>query len=176
MQNIDVLQWLVFGALSLLTLGGGLGVVLDRNIFHSALWLLISLFGMAGFFVMLAAPFLAAVQALVYIGAIAILIIIAIMLTRQMMGAHEMPNSQWPFGLAAAALAFLTIALALALASSGDLPLLPGKPLGVVSLDSVRDLGMSLVDPGQYVVPFVLASVLLTGAMIGAIVIAREEG
>lgn len=86
MQSVDWVQWLAFGILTLLTVGAALAVVIDRNLFHSALWLLVSLFGVAGLFVMLSAPFLAAVQVLVYMGAIVILIIFAIMLTRRMMG------------------------------------------------------------------------------------------
>src|SRR5262249_20584732 len=145
----------------------------DRNLFHGALWLLVSLFGVAGFFVMLAAPFLAAVQVLVYMGAIVILIIFAIMLTRQMMGAREAYNSQWPIGLAMAAVSFLVLALVLVLV---NIPLLPRGTVGPIAFDSIVSLGKALVDPGQYALPFELASLLLTGAMIGAIVIAREEG
>src|SRR5437763_5462352 len=107
MPNIDVVQWVAFVVLPLLTLGGGIMVAADRNLFHGALWLLVCLFGVAGFFVMLSAPFLAAVQVLVYMGAIVILIIFAIMLTRRMMGVREETNSQWPIGLAMSALAFL---------------------------------------------------------------------
>jgi NADH:ubiquinone oxidoreductase subunit 6 (subunit J) len=175
-QSVDIVQWLFFGILTLLTLGGGLGVVITRNLFHSALWLLVSLFGIGAFFVMLAAPFLAAVQVLVYIGAIVILIIIAIMLTRRMMGVREAANNQWFVGLLASALTFLVLGGALLLASSGPSPLLPRTPLTEgFGLNSVAVLGTSLVDPGQYVLPFELASLLLTGAMIGAIVIARED-
>jgi NADH-quinone oxidoreductase subunit J len=175
-MSIDVVQWGFFGVLTVLTLGGALGVVINRNLFHSALWLLVSLFGVAGFFVMLAAPFLAAIQVLVYMGAIVILIIFAIMLTRRLMGLREQPNRQWPFGLAAAALMFLVIAGALMMASSGNQPLLPREPLQSAKIDnSLRDLGVSLVDRNQYVVPFLLASVLLEGAMVGAIVVAREQ-
>src|SRR5262244_107393 len=110
MQTSELIQWLAFIILSLLTLGGGILVVADRNLFHGALWLLVSLFGVAGLFVMLSAPFLAAVQVLVYMGAIVILIIFAIMLTQRMMGIREAPNEQWPIGLIMAALAFLVIA------------------------------------------------------------------
>jgi NADH-quinone oxidoreductase subunit J len=125
--------------------------------------------------VILAAPFLAAIQVLVYMGAIVILIIFAIMLTRRLMGLRERPNHQWPFGLAAAALMFVVIAGALVMASSGTQPLLPREPLQAVKTDdSLRDLGVALVDQNQYVVPFLLASVLLEGAMVGAIVVARE--
>jgi NADH:ubiquinone oxidoreductase subunit 6 (subunit J) len=185
-MQIDLIQWLLFGAFTVLTLGGGLAVVLDRNIFHAALWLLVSLFGVAGFFVMLGAPFFAAVQVLVYIGAIVILIIIAVMLTRRVMGVREASNNQWALGLAASAVAFVVIALAIIGATGGDLTtaataadsaaLLVREPITAeVPLDSIADFGKSLVDPNQYVVPFVLASMLLTGAMIGSIVIAREE-
>jgi len=175
MANVDWVQWLAFGILTLLTIGGALSVVIDRNLFHSALWLLVSLFGVAGLFVVLDAPFLAAVQVLVYMGAIVILIIFAIMLTRRIMGIHETLNSQWWVGAIVAALSFLVIALVLAQAGSGATPLLARTPIATLSGKTVVDLGAALVDPTQYALPFELASLLLTGAMIGAIVIARED-
>jgi NADH:ubiquinone oxidoreductase subunit 6 (subunit J) len=79
--NASSIAFLVF---SLFSLGGALGVVTTRNLIHSTLYLILSLFGAAGLFVLLSAPFLAAVQVLVYIGAIAILIVFAVMLTRSM--------------------------------------------------------------------------------------------
>lgn len=173
--TINIVEWGFFGVLTLLTIGGALGVVTDRNLFHGALWLLLSLFGVAGFFVMLAAPFLAAVQVLVYIGAIVILIKIAIMLTRRIMGIEEQPNRQWPLGLAAAGLSFIVLTGVMVLASSGSAPLLPRTPLAEPTLSSLAMLGAAYVDPNQYAIPFVLSSVFLTGAMIGAIVVARED-
>ncbi len=77
-------QSIVFIVFTLFSLGGALGVVTTRNLIHATLYLILSLFGVAGFFVLLSAPFLAAVQVLVYIGAIAILIVFAVMLTRSM--------------------------------------------------------------------------------------------
>lgn len=174
-MNVNIAEWGFFGAFSILAIGGGLGVVANRNLFHSALWLIVSLFGVAGLYVMLAAPFLAAIQILVYIGAITILIIFAIMLTRRLMGLREVANSQWPFGLLAAALTFLVIAATLLLASSGASPLLPREPLAAITEGSIRDLGVALVDTNQYALPFVLAGVLLEAAMVGAIVVAREQ-
>jgi NADH-quinone oxidoreductase subunit J len=175
-MNVDAIQWIAFIILTILTLGGAIMVAYDRNLFHGALWLLVSLFGVAGLFVMLAAPFLAAVQVLVYMGAIVILIIFAIMLTRQVMGVREMANNQWPVALAMAAIAFLVVALILSLASSNTLLL--ARPVQGIPLapDNVVQFGKALVDVGQYALPFELASLLLTGAMIGAIVIARDEG
>ena len=180
MQNPDLVQWVAFAVLTVLTLGGAFKVAQDRNLFHGALWLLVTLFGVAGFFVMLAAPFLAAVQVLVYMGAIVILIIMAIMLTRRLMGEREATNDQWPIGLAMSAMAFLVIAFILWLSTTsgttGVTPLL-GREASVATLspDSVVQFGKSLVDLNQYMLPFELASLLLTGAMIGAIVIARDD-
>ena len=88
-------QTIAFGILSVFILGGALGVVTTRNLVHGALWLILSLFGVAGFFVLLSAPFLAAAQVLVYIGAIAILIVFAVMLTRSMTSLGEIRNGQW---------------------------------------------------------------------------------
>src|SRR3954451_20764015 len=75
--NVQTIAFLIFAILSL---GGALGVVTSRNLIHGALYLIVSLFGGAGFFVLLSAPFIAVVQVLVYIGAISILIIFAVML------------------------------------------------------------------------------------------------
>ncbi len=175
MGSVDWIQWLAFGVLTLLCVGGALAVVIDRNLFHSALWLLVSLFGIAGLFVMLAAPFLAAVQVLVYMGAIVILIIFAIMLTRRMMGITETLNKQWWVGAIVAAIAFFVIALVLAQAGTGDHPLIAREPIASLSDKTVTVFGAALVDPAQFALPFELASLLLTGAMIGAIVIARED-
>src|SRR5690606_2443707 len=88
-------QTIAFFVFALFILGGGLGVVTTRNLIHAALYLILSLFGVAGFFVLLAAPFMAAVQLLIYIGAIAILLIFAIMLTRSMTNLQDVRNEQW---------------------------------------------------------------------------------
>jgi len=174
------MEVIIFAILSIMTLGGGVMVVVDRNLFHGALWLLISLFGVGGLFVMLAAPFLAAVQVLVYMGAIVILIIFAIMLTRGVMGMRETSNPRWPVGIAVAVVAFVIVAAVLKLAGDNGLfsvasPTIALDPSSDYWKFTVANLGKSLVDPGQYALPFELASLLLTGAMIGAIVIARED-
>src|SRR5260221_16300 len=108
---------------------------------------------------------LAAVQVLLFMGAIVMLIIFTIMLPRRMMGIREETNNPWPIGLAMSALAFLVIGFVLSLANSTMLPSGPANP---VSIDTIVTLGKALVDPGQYALPFELASLLLTAAMIGA--------
>jgi NADH-quinone oxidoreductase subunit J len=142
-------QSIAFFIFSVLALGGALGVVISRNLIHGALYLVVSLFGGAGFFVLLSAPFLAAVQVLVYIGAIAILIIFAVMLTRSMTQMRELFNQQW------------------------WLSANPNVPVSD-EVATTEELGIALVDGNQYVLPFEVASLLLTAAMIGAIVIARD--
>jgi NADH:ubiquinone oxidoreductase subunit 6 (subunit J) len=120
------------------------------------------------------------VQVLVYMGAIVILIIFAIMLTRGVMGARETSNSRWAIGLAVSVVAFVIVAFVLFMAGNNGLFSVQ-SPTIALDLNSdywknaVANLGKSLVDIGQYALPFELASLLLTGAMIGAIVIAREE-
>jgi len=171
-MQVDVVQWIFFVILSVITIGGALMVVADRNLFHGALWLLVSLFGVAGLFVMLSAPFFAAVQVLVYMGAIVILIIFGIMLTQHVMGHREEVNNRWVLGLIMSLLAFLITALILVLANNS--PLI--TTTNIVSMpDSVANFGKALVDQNQYALPFELASLLLVAAMIGAIVIARDD-
>src|SRR5215204_4555834 len=82
MGDVSLSLAFAFIIFTILTLGGALGVVMNRNLFRGTIWLMVSLFGAAGHFVLLSAPFLAAVQVLVYIGAIAILFTFAVMLTR----------------------------------------------------------------------------------------------
>lgn len=159
-----------FVVFTIFTLGGALGVVTTRNLFQGTIWLMVSLFGVAGYFVLLSAPFLAAVQILVYIGAIAILITFAVMLTRSIARIKERYIRTLPNLIASLAL-FLILLLGVTIPIFG-----PHSPESIPDyVASTRDLGAALVDENGYVVPFLLASVLLTAAMIGAIFIARDE-
>lgn len=159
-----------FGFFTLLTLGGAFGVVLNKNLVRGAVWLVVSLFGVAGFFVILSAPFLAAVQVLVYIGAIGILFTFAVMLTRSMTNLTERFNSQWWLGGLVSLFLFLFMVIAVIAPVFGEVT----QPSSDMVATTV-DLGIALVDGNQYVLPFEVASLLLTAAMIGAIVIARED-
>ena len=167
-------QTITFGILSVFVLGGGLGVVSTRNLVHGALWLIVSLLGVAGYFVLLSAPFLAAVQVLVYIGAIAILLVFAVMLTRSMTSLGEVRNRQWWLAAITSALLFLLLAAGIILPVWGR-----GAPGEVTTLSATvggaAELGAALVDGTGFVLPFEVASLLLTAAMIGAIVIARDD-
>jgi NADH-quinone oxidoreductase subunit J len=166
-------QSIAFFIFSVLTLGGALGVVISRNLLHGALYLIVSLFGGAGFFVLLSAPFLAAVQVLVYIGAIAILIIFAVMLTRSMTQMRELFNRQWWLSAIVGVLLFVLLAVGVIFPVWGANGTNPNQP-ATDEVATTADLGIALVDGNQYVLPFEVASLLLTAAMIGAIVIARD--
>ncbi|MCP4426136.1 MAG: NADH-quinone oxidoreductase subunit J, partial [Chloroflexi bacterium] len=156
----------------------------------AALALMASFLGVAGLYVMLDAGFLAAAQLLVYIGAISILIIFAIMLTRRMMQTDESPfNSQPGLGGATAVLVFSVIVFIFYRARQlwpweAD----PNHPFGMQFRDdyvngflqaSINDLGRSFVAPDAFVLPFEIASVLLLAALIGSIWVAwpkSEDG
>ncbi|MBC6935234.1 MAG: NADH-quinone oxidoreductase subunit J [Chloroflexi bacterium] len=167
-------QTIAFLICALFILGGGLGVVTTRNLIHATLYLILSLFGVAGFFVLLSAPFLAAVQVLVYIGAIAILIIFAVMLTRSMTQLRQVYNHQWTASAVVSGLLFALLVVGVILPVWGINGAQAVETVSEVVADTV-DLGKALVDRNQYVLPFEVASLLLTAAMIGAIVIARDD-
>jgi len=155
-----------FLALTLLTLGGAIGVVVARSVFISALFLILSFLGVTGLYVLLEAPFLAGVQLLIYVGAIAVLIIFAIMLTRHVMTEETFINRQWGIGSVIAALLFVILFLT---GVRTDWRIATTGPPS----DTISALGEALLS--TYVLPFEVVSVVLLVALIGAIVIAREE-
>ncbi len=160
----------IFILLSLITVAGGLYTVLARNLFHAALGLILTLAGVASLYVLLEASFLAAAQVLIYIGAIAILIIFAVMLTEGVMGRTPLKD-RWSY-LVTAPVVLGLLAILLLTLSRFDWPQAAGV---AVPADSVARLGKSLVDPNLYVLPFEVASVLLAAAMIGSIYVARDK-
>ena len=169
-------QQIIFILISAFTLISALVVVVDRNLFRAAVALMASFLGVAGLYVLLDAGFLAVAQLLVYIGAISILVIFAIMMTRRLMQTTESPfNSQPVWSLVAAVLAFALLAVVLISTwPSTDYPGAPPVPPDVMR-GNVQVLGQLLVSPDYFVIPFEVASVLLLAALIGAVVIARPE-
>ncbi len=158
----------IFALMSLFAVGGGVGVVLNRNLIYAALYLVLSLFGVAGLFILLEAPFLAAVQILVYVGAISVLIAITVMVTRCVF-CKEPPPRQLSLVAVMAALVMATLGFVIMTRFGGIMP------VADVPADSIEQLGVAFVDPQAYLVPFEVASILLLGALIGAIFIARDD-
>ena len=165
-----MLPQILFFVFGVITLGGGLMVVTRRNVFHAALFMILSFFGVAGLYVLLEAPFLAGAQLFIYIGGISILIIFAIMLTRDIMKPDLVGrNRQW------IAAAIVVIALGVMLTWTVMSHEWTAKTPGAVPESSLVTLGQVLVDQSELALPFEVASVLLLVALIGAVTLAREQ-
>ena len=162
MISASLVLFYVAGAL---TLGGALAVVLTRNIVYAAFALLASLMGVAGVFLIAFAEFLALVQVLIYGGAIVIVILFSLMLTRIEDFRVLSDNRQWPFAALAALGVFAILAAAIV-----------GTSVRTVERRSVdfETLGETLFV--QWAVPFEVASLVLLVALIGAIVLVRTSG
>ena len=160
---------IIFLLTALFTLGSGLMVVTTRNLVHAALWLVSTLFGVAVTYALLDATFLAVVQVVVYIGAIAILFIFAVMLTRKdMRDQGPQLNKNWWVGALLAVLTFGGL-FSLLQGWSGLSKNAAAIPPG---FDAVNELGNALTSPTGYVLPFEVASVLLVAALVGAVYVA----
>ena len=165
-------EQIAFLVVALFTLGSGFMVVTTRNLVHAALWLVSTLFGVAVTYALLNASFLAVVQVVVYIGAIAILFIFAVMLTRKDMrdqGAQQ--NNNWWFGALLSVLTFGGLFFLLQ-GWNGLSKTAAQIPAG---FDAVAELGNELVSPAGYVLPFEVASVLLVAALVGAVYVAFNK-
>jgi NADH-quinone oxidoreductase subunit J len=162
-------EQIIFLIVALVTLGSAVMTVTTRNLIHAALWLIATLFGVAVVYALLNAGFLAVVQVVVYIGAIAILFIFAVMLTRKdARDQGPQTNRNWWMGALLAVISYLGLA-ALFLGWSGSSKTAAGIPSG---FDTVGALGEALVSPEAYVLPFEVASVLLLAALVGAVYVA----
>lgn len=168
-MNLQIILFLIIGVF---TLGSALMVVTTRNLVSMALWLIATLFGVAILFVTLSAPFLGVTQVIIYIGAIAILIIFAIMLTRRV-ASNDGPrfSSNWRWGLFISIIAFTGILFVLVnWAGIGNtMPPMDGR------MNYVEELGKALVAPNGYLIAFEIASILLLAALVGAIYIAWDR-
>ncbi|NIS80685.1 MAG: NADH-quinone oxidoreductase subunit J [Anaerolineales bacterium] len=165
---------LIFLISAAVTLVAAFMVVFSPQLVHSALWLILALAGIAVFFVLLNAGFLAVVQVAVYIDAIAVLIIIVVMLTQKSMSESMVQvNRSWWFAALAALVMFGGL-----LALFNLTPLLDAQAPTLTSTAEslLEDLGKSLVDIDRFILPFELASILLLAAMVGSIMIAWPRG
>ncbi|MBX3052888.1 MAG: NADH-quinone oxidoreductase subunit J [Caldilineaceae bacterium] len=160
---------LVFAGFALFTCASALGVVLAPNLFHGALALVATLFGVAGLYVMLEAEFLAVSQVLVYVGAIATLIVFAVMLTRSMMYGKTSPlNRQWGKTGLFAVLIFLGL-----YGFIGSIPWADSAAPVLADESMIAALGVQFVT--DYVVAFEVLGLLLLVALVGAVMLARDN-
>jgi NADH:ubiquinone oxidoreductase subunit 6 (subunit J) len=156
-----------FAVLVLLTIASAFVVVSSRNIVHAALALGFCFFGVAGFYLLLDAPFIAGAQVLIYVGAITVLILFAIMLTARTAVREPRGSVEWKLVSAAVALVFFAAVL-LPTLRMARWPI-SHEPM----TDSLTYLTRGLLQ--DYLLPFEVASVLLLAALVGAVVLAKEE-
>ena len=163
---------LIFLLVAAVTLGSAYMVVSSHKMMHAALWLVMALFGVAILFALLESGFYAVVQVVVYIGAIAILIIFAVMLTRRVMeDTGPQVNKNWGWAAAAAAGIFAAMVGGLS-AWSGFAK--SSQKLAAEGAN-LANLGKALTAPDGFALAFEVSSVLLLGALIGAIYVALER-
>lgn len=154
---------------AVVVLGGSLGVVLARNLFHSVLWLALALVATAGLFLLLRAEFLAAVQVLLYAGGVVTIVVFAIMLTERLVGQSlAQMNRGLGWGALGAVVVFAVVA--------GVVLGLPGaeEPGGDrAAAPDTASLGRALLT--DWVLPFEALGVLFVAVLLGALYLAREE-
>jgi NADH-quinone oxidoreductase subunit J len=158
----------IFYLLAVLTIAGGLAAILLKHLIHAALALTVAFAGLALLFLSLDAQFVGFAQILVYIGAVAILVVFAILLTR----GSDLPKDgvfsrTWSVGLVIAAAVFAMLGWAV-LQSSSAL-----QQQTAVPAVTVHDIGDALM--GRYVLPLEIVALLLTAATVGAVIVAMHE-
>ena len=163
-----VAQNITFGIIAAVIVISAIRVVTTRNVVHAALYLVLVLAGVAAQYFLLAAEFVGVTQVLVYIGAIVVLFLFGIMLTRAPLGGDtELDNDQrWLAGLVAVLLLGVMSYALIDGFSDTELP----DDRAVQTTAEVSDSIFS-----TYLVPFEIISVLLLAALVGAIVVARKD-
>ena len=164
----DIAFWVV----AFVSIAGAVAVVQMRDIFKAALSLIVSFLGVAAFFVILRAEFLAAVQVLIYVGAVSVLIIFAILMTRDVQQGNLSNRLRLP-ALVMATLLLVVLFIVIASTQWNILAGPPSREMAAVFADTTPVIGKLLLR--NFVLPFEAASVLLLAAIIGALVLVREE-
>jgi NADH-quinone oxidoreductase subunit J len=162
----------LFALLGVVAAGSGLLVVTTRHLVHAALWLVVTLAAVAGCFLLLSAEFVAWVQILIYVGAIVVLLLFGLMLTRAPIGASDDLDAPVPQRVAAAVTAAAIAGVLLVSVVDGfqgeRIDLTDGPVAG-----STRQAGEAVFR--SWVLPFEVLSLLLLAALVGAIVLSRRD-
>lgn len=161
-------QEIVFTLLGVVAVGSAIMVVTTRRLVHAALWLVVSFGALAGGYLVLTAEFVAWVQVLIYVGAIVVLLLFGIMLTRAPIGESADLDSGNRWAAAAVAVATAAVLVTVVVMGFGDarMPLKDGG-------GSAEELGAAVFR--TWVLPFEILSVLLLASLVGAIVLSRSD-
>ncbi|MBK9179656.1 MAG: NADH-quinone oxidoreductase subunit J [Acidimicrobiales bacterium] len=162
-----VAQNVFFGIIAAAMVLAAIKVVTTKNVVHAALYLVIVFGGMAAQFILLAAEFTAIVQVLVYVGAIIVLILFGVMLTRARLGkSDELTSDQWWIAAGVSLLLLGTLAYVL-IDAFGD------NEVDPVRVQRTAEVGNAIFS--DYIIPFQAVGALLLVALVGAIVLARRD-
>lgn len=164
----DTWQEVLFWALAAIMAIAAVRVVTSRNVVHAALYLVGTLMGAAALYVLLLAEFVAWVQVLVYVGAIVVLMLFGLMLTRAPIGSADFDNNQ-------RLLAALTAAAVFGVTTWITIDAFHGRKISLAGAAGIRTATVGKVIFSSYVLPFEVVSVLLLAALVGAVVIARRD-
>lgn len=167
---LDATLFYIFGALAL---GGGILTITRHNTVHSAIWLITSLLGVAGLYLLQGAEFLAGVQVILYVGGIMVLFLFVIMLVNLDVEARQKPftGQRW---IALACVVFLAVqALLFVRVGAGRFQLGMSGGAAPEGVGNTEQISRTLFS--QYLLPFELASILLLVAIIGAVVMAKKR-
>jgi len=167
-----MLPLIAFGILSVVALGSGTMVITRRNAVHSVIWLIVTLFAVAGIFLLQHAEFLFAVQIILYVGGIMVLFLFVVMLVNIDVALKQAQfRRQWQLGVFTAVLVFAQLAYALYKTGTGlNLPVPPGGP---EPAHNTQAIGQALYQ--TYMLPVEIASLLLLVAIIGAVIMAKRK-
>jgi len=162
-MGIDISFWI----LAVICVGAALAVVSLRNVFRAALSLVLCFLTIAGLYILLSAEFLAIVQILIYVGAISVVIILAIMMTREFQ--HGSPSNRLRVPALIISAAFLGVLLYVVLNTTWHISTAVPAQLNTAALAD------KLFSGNGYVLPIEIAGVLLLAAVIGAIILVKEK-
>jgi NADH-quinone oxidoreductase subunit J len=160
-------QAIAFWIMAVVMVAAALSVLFLRNVFRAALGLILCFITVAGIYITLSADFLAAVQVLVYVGAISILIILAIMMTKEFQKANKANKFQLP----AALIAVVLLGILIYVVTAAPWKISTQPPLSPTTVP----LASRLFSEIGYILPVEIGAVLLLAAVIGAIVTTREK-
>ena len=156
----------IFIILAIITALSSIYVVTSKNLVRSAVALFFTLFGMAGFYVMLYADFVAGAQILIYVGGVLVLIIFGVMLTNKMDKPSIANSSRNQIVAGIVSIVFFMVQAVVILTT-------PWENDGVVLDETVKEIGRMLMK--EYILPFEIVSILLLAALIGAATLARKK-
>jgi NADH-quinone oxidoreductase subunit J len=156
----------IFLVVGLITAAAAIKTVTSTNLVHSALFLAVTLAGIAGVFLVMSADFLALVQLVVYVGAVAVLFLFGLMLTRAPIGREALDSQHRGLALAVSGTLFVLLSV-LIIGAFGDVR------VDTVGGPRTADIGLALFR--DWVLPFEVLSMLLLAALVGAIVLSRRE-